>query len=193
MASAGRILILPKGNYDSSVTYEMLDLVFHGGASWVAKKTVVGIEPTDDNKEHWMKMCESLDLTEILQRIAALEAQMLGTISLDDIDLSGYLEKKGGTLTGDLKINKDNPRIQMKNENNSRHAIFESGTDGYTSVGNWKSSDDQVNLQVRKFSDGLDNLLRITVNGENTYRVFGEHNLDLLKEHIDARIAEKMK
>ena len=93
MASAGRILIMPKGNYDSSVTYEMLDLVFNKGASWIAKKTVTGIEPSDASTEHWMKMCESMDLTEILQRIAALESQMLGTISLDDIDLSGYATK----------------------------------------------------------------------------------------------------
>lgn len=91
MASAGRILILPKGNYDPSVTYEMLDLVFHSGASWVAKRTVTGIAPV--NGDDWMKMCESMDLTEILQRIAALESQMLGTISLDDIDLSKYATK----------------------------------------------------------------------------------------------------
>ena len=93
MASAGRILIMPKGNYDSGVTYEMLDLVFNGGASWVAKKSVVGIEPSDTNSEYWMKMCESMDLTEVIQRIAALEAQMLGTISLEDIDLSEYATK----------------------------------------------------------------------------------------------------
>ena len=94
MASAGRILIMPKGNYDANTEYEMLDLVFNGGASWVAKKNVVGIEPTDENTEHWMKMCESVDLTEVIQRIAALESQMLGTISLDDIDLSGYATKE---------------------------------------------------------------------------------------------------
>ena len=93
MASAGRILIMPKGNYDANTEYEMLDLVFNGGASWVAKKNVMGIEPTDENTEHWMKMCESVDLTEVIQRIAALESQMLGTISLDDIDLSGYATK----------------------------------------------------------------------------------------------------
>ena len=93
MASAGRILIMPKGNYDANTEYEMLDLVFNGGASWVAKKNVKGIEPTDDTSEHWMKMCESVDLTEIIMRIAALESQMLGTISLDDIDLTPYATK----------------------------------------------------------------------------------------------------
>lgn len=56
MASAGRILIIPKGNYDSSVTYEMLDLVKHNGTSWLAKKDVVGIEPSNANKEYWQNM-----------------------------------------------------------------------------------------------------------------------------------------
>lgn len=103
MANAGRILIMPKGNYDANTEYEMLDLVFNGGASWVAKKNVVGIEPTDANTEHWMKMCESMDLTEVIQRIAALESQMLGTISLDDIDLSGYATKgEVATLSGEV-------------------------------------------------------------------------------------------
>ena len=56
MAIAGRILIMPKGNYDASVTYEMLDLVKHNGTSWLAKKTVVGIEPSEANAEYWQKM-----------------------------------------------------------------------------------------------------------------------------------------
>ena len=56
MASAGRILIMPKGNYDSSVTYEMLDLVKYNGTSWLAKKTVTGIEPSAANSEYWQNM-----------------------------------------------------------------------------------------------------------------------------------------
>lgn len=56
MASAGRILIMPKGAYDASVTYQTLDLVNHNGKSWLAKKTVLGIEPSDANNEHWQNM-----------------------------------------------------------------------------------------------------------------------------------------
>lgn len=58
MASAGRILIMPKGAYSASVTYEMLDLVIHNGSSWVAKKTVKGIEPATANAEHWQQMSD---------------------------------------------------------------------------------------------------------------------------------------
>ena len=56
MASAGRILIMPKGNYDSSATYEMLDMVHYNGTSWLAKKTATGVEPSAANSEHWHNM-----------------------------------------------------------------------------------------------------------------------------------------
>ena len=59
MTSAGRILIMPKGDYDSSVTYEMLDLVKHNGSSWLAKKEVTGIEPTVENSEYWQNMFDA--------------------------------------------------------------------------------------------------------------------------------------
>ena len=61
MKDAGRILIMPKGNYDENTEYEMLDLVFSDGASWIAKKNVKGIKPTDETTEHWMRMCSSVD------------------------------------------------------------------------------------------------------------------------------------
>lgn len=62
MASAGRILIMPKGEYDASTTYEMLDLVKHNGISWLAKKTVIGVEPSEDNSEYWHLLI-NIDLT----------------------------------------------------------------------------------------------------------------------------------
>ena len=58
MASAGRILIIPKGNYNAETEYEMLDLVSHNGTSWLAKKTAVGIEPSDANSEYWHNMLD---------------------------------------------------------------------------------------------------------------------------------------
>ena len=85
MASAGRILIMPKGNYDESVTYEGLDLVYHNNTSWIAKKTTVGIEPNTTNSEYWHKLCESTDTAAIEQRLTALENK--------NVDMSGYALK----------------------------------------------------------------------------------------------------
>ena len=59
MTSAGKILIMPKGNYDSATSYEMLDLVLHNGTSWLAKKSCTGIEPTTANSEYWHCMFDA--------------------------------------------------------------------------------------------------------------------------------------
>jgi len=58
MASAGRILIMPKGTYNANTTYEMLDLVYYNGTSWLAKKTATGIEPSNANSEYWQQMSD---------------------------------------------------------------------------------------------------------------------------------------
>lgn len=54
MASAGKVLIIPKGNWDETAAYEMLDLVYYGGTSWIAKKSSTGIAP--GHEEYWQKM-----------------------------------------------------------------------------------------------------------------------------------------
>lgn len=56
MTNAGRILIIPKGNWDAETEYEMLDLVNHGGASWIAKVNSVNVEPSDTNNMYWQKI-----------------------------------------------------------------------------------------------------------------------------------------
>lgn len=71
MASAGRILIMPKGDWNAETEYEMLDLVCHNGTAWLAKKTSVGIEPSVDNAEYWMLM---FDVSNIVTRVSNLEA-----------------------------------------------------------------------------------------------------------------------
>lgn len=62
---------MPKGDYDASVEYGMLDMVSHGGTSWVAKKATVGIEPSDANAEYWHKL---IDLDVLAEKVAALNA-----------------------------------------------------------------------------------------------------------------------
>jgi hypothetical protein len=63
-ASAGRVLIVPRGEWKSDVTYNMLDLVNHNGYAFLAKTTVVGIEPNDDNFKYWHNM---LDINKIVK------------------------------------------------------------------------------------------------------------------------------
>ena len=58
MAIAGRILIIPKGNWDANTDYEMLDLVRHGSASWIAKRANKGVEPSESNSDDWQVMAK---------------------------------------------------------------------------------------------------------------------------------------
>lgn len=59
MTSAGRILIMPKGDWSADKDYTMLDLVYHNGASWIARQDIAkGIEPTSANKDHWQPMSD---------------------------------------------------------------------------------------------------------------------------------------
>ena len=48
MADAGRIVIIPKGEYKSNITYERLDAVEYNSNGYIALKTVTGITPTND-------------------------------------------------------------------------------------------------------------------------------------------------
>ena len=44
----GKIMVVPRGTYSESVTYERLDLVECEGSSYIAKKTVKGVKPSND-------------------------------------------------------------------------------------------------------------------------------------------------
>lgn len=77
-ASAGRILIKPRGEWDANITYEMLDLVNHNGYAFLAKRTVVGIEPSDEHSSYWHNM---LDIKTIVENnIADTVAGEVGDI-----------------------------------------------------------------------------------------------------------------
>lgn len=48
MLDLGKIMLLPRGSYAATETYERLDLVEHNGYSYIALKTVKGISPSAD-------------------------------------------------------------------------------------------------------------------------------------------------
>ena len=55
-ASAGRVLLIPKGDWNAETTYTGLDWVRHNEAAWVCKNTCTGIEPTETNADNWQIM-----------------------------------------------------------------------------------------------------------------------------------------
>ena len=56
MTNAGRILIIPKGEWNAETEYEMLDLVNYGGTSWLAKGSSQNVEPSDTHDMYWQKI-----------------------------------------------------------------------------------------------------------------------------------------
>ena len=56
-ASAGRVLLIPKGTYNAATTYNMLDVVYYDGATYVCKQTSLGNLPTDT--DYWQLMASS--------------------------------------------------------------------------------------------------------------------------------------
>lgn len=66
-ASAGKVLLTPKGDYNASATYSILDWVRYNGAVYVAKQTTTGNLPTDTT--YWSLMLNAptnlADLTDV--------------------------------------------------------------------------------------------------------------------------------
>lgn len=54
MINAGRILIIPKGEWTNLEPYEMLDLVTRGDIAYIARQASVGVDPaTDTQLTYW--------------------------------------------------------------------------------------------------------------------------------------------
>lgn len=91
-ANAGRVLIMPRGEYDANATYECLDLVSHNNASWLAKKTATGIAPSEG--EFWHKMADGIMVANNLDTESAgyaLDARQ-GNVLKDLIEAIGAEE-----------------------------------------------------------------------------------------------------
>ena len=54
MINAGRVLIIPKGEWTNLESYEMLDLVTRGDIAYIARQASVGVDPaTDTQLTYW--------------------------------------------------------------------------------------------------------------------------------------------
>ena len=80
MATAGRILIIPRGKYNEESTYNMLDMVSFGGKGWICKKTCIGIEPIEG--EYW---AECIDMSYEFEDLEK-KSNPLKAVYIDEID-----------------------------------------------------------------------------------------------------------
>lgn len=121
MANAGRILIMPKGAYSATATYEMLDLVSYNGTSWLAKKTCEGIEPSEANAEYWHNMFDlnvvnNLDATEEGGVLDARQGKALNdaiTAIKDSLSEFEYKDYTGEYLAGAVRFTRKNGIVSV--------------------------------------------------------------------------------
>lgn len=109
MANAGRILILPKGEYDASATYEMLDMVGYSNTSWLAKKTVAGIEPSNTNSEYWQELFNFKYENAKVVHVNGVEGSLFGFKNTMHKKLAGQVEIAPTETTTSLLIGQLNP------------------------------------------------------------------------------------
>ena len=84
MATAGRILIIPRGGYSSTTQYEPLDLVLYNGDSWLCKQSTKGIEPSDINSSYWYRFTENPeDLSSALGKDIVLKNSCEGALKIN--------------------------------------------------------------------------------------------------------------
>ena len=80
MAIAGRVAIVPKGEWSENVTYDKLDLVTRNGNAYIAYQSSTGVEPV--NGETWMLILESVSTDDVNQLKEDVEAILNGTTSV---------------------------------------------------------------------------------------------------------------
>ena len=69
MAVAGRVLMIPTGNWTSGTAYGMLDVVIYAGSSYVAKKNISNstvIPPNDAS--NWQLLAQGIDVSSIVTK-----------------------------------------------------------------------------------------------------------------------------
>ena len=107
--SAGRILIMPLGNYNAATPYVPLDLVAYNNESWLCRKACTGVTPTATASEYWQKFGSAVSIATVttagIVRPDGASVKIIsdGTISVPTATGSGLgiVRPDGTTITID--------------------------------------------------------------------------------------------
>jgi hypothetical protein len=136
MAIAGRVAIVPKGEWSQDVTYDKLDLVTHNGNTFIAYKSSVGVEPVDGDT--WMLVMQGIDPQDIENIIDGTtpvgDSEKLGGKNASEYalgtDLANYLPKNadgsvgGGLISLKLKGDYSANYLQFLNSSGTTFGIL---------------------------------------------------------------------
>lgn len=135
-ASAGRVLIIPKGEYDSQSTYNMLDLVRFGAGTFICKKTSEGNEPSfEQDTEYWQLLVLSGDVAGVKGNAEEEYRNGLVNIDYDDLGIDSALSStsdlplKNKTVKAALDTKQDNIGIDDVPTAYSEKLVYSGGVD----------------------------------------------------------------
>lgn len=115
MAVAGRVAIVPKDDFDATITYKRLDMVLYNGNSYVAKKGTKGNLPTDT--EFWMKSTEGTKVEIATAEKAGIVKPDGNTITVDeDGTLHGSASVDVATSSAAGIVKPDNDTIKVSSD-----------------------------------------------------------------------------
>lgn len=167
-ASAGRVLIIPKGTYDASATYHMLDLVVYDGSSYIAKQTTTGNLPT--NTTYWQLLANGNAVAHLYD---------IGDVTITNPS-TGQILKWNGTAwinaedKGGLK-----PHLVILSDHGSTVTVVKGGTTytaTETSSGTYETDVDEFGTYtIHALMEGDDAQLQLVVDTCKVYTVHDEH------------------
>ena len=123
MAIAGRVAIVPKGEWNSSISYEKLDVVSYNNALYMAKKPSVGQVPADG--EYWMLCVQSIDYSEF-------EKIINGTTTVGIAD-KAINDKNGDGIVDTYAKKNDLTNFQNKDGDSKDNTVTFTSADATTS------------------------------------------------------------
>lgn len=95
----GRILSVYRGTYNETEQYKPLDLVYTVNGTFVAKKPITGIAPSEDDVENWQIVCKNITNEEIKQIYQQDEATRNARLTAFINEASQTLEDLEASLT----------------------------------------------------------------------------------------------
>lgn len=103
MISAGRVLLMPKGDYNPATTYELLDLVSYQNSSYIAKGTTTGNLPTDAT--YWQLSAFGGSVANLTGNFAEIESSSIAQAPHAIGDVFVDLDSRLVEATAQININ----------------------------------------------------------------------------------------
>ena len=143
MAVAGRVLMIPAGNWTSGTAYGMLDVVIYSGSSYVAKKNISNstvIPPNDAS--NWQLLAQGFDVTNtvtksmIVNNFLATDPETvlsgpMGKSLKEQLDeQNSNLANKADASALNSKLSNDNPDHLTSIGFDTTKAVLKAGIDG---------------------------------------------------------------